>query len=41
MWYAFGKLQRMKAMFRPEIPEIEEEIRQRSIKDTAISVTQV
>lgn len=41
MCYAFGELQRMKAMFRPDIPEIEEEIRQRSLKDTAISVTQV
>ncbi len=38
----FAKLQRMKIMFRPDIPEIEEEIRQRSLKDMATtSVTQV
>ena len=31
----------MKAMFRPDIPEIEEEIRRRSMDDIATSVTQV
>lgn len=31
----------MKALFRPDIPEIEEEIRRRSLDDSNTSVTQV